>query len=204
MTAFGIEGASTPPCSSGSHVAAAAADRKRTEATDTSSSPLAPPKPVEKVLATSTANISGGKRVVPAAASDEANTETSTKKRLVGMRFSASRPPLMPKFKAVVLAAPSTRHQSVEKAPDNSVCQLYVEGDRLVAAGRLLKFKPVFHGRVVDADLVVGSLLIVRAGMHSYAYQNGFPPPAMQRSKLRMADVLQTSIVWSLALIRIV
>jgi len=204
VTASGTEVASTTPCSSGTHVAAAAAGEKRTEAADTSSSPLAPPKPVDKVPATSTANISGGKRVVPAAAGDEADTETSKKKRRVGMRSSASRPPLMPKSKPVVLAAPSTRHQSVEEAPDNSVCQLYVEGGRLVAAGRLLKSKRVLHGRVVDADLVVVSLLSVRAGMHSYPYQNRFPPPAIQRSKLRMADVLQTSIVWSRALIRVV
>jgi len=203
VTASGTEDASTAPSSSGSHVAAAAVGGKRTKAADTSSSPLAPSKPVDKVPTTSTTNMSGSKSVVPAWACDEADTETSTKKRRVGMRFSAFSPPLMPKFKPVVLAAPSTRHQSVEESYDNSVCRLYVEGGRLIAAGRLLKSKLVLHGRVVDADLGVVSLLSVRAEMHSYPYQNWFPPPVMQRSKLRMAGGLQTSIVWSRAFIRV-
>jgi len=149
-------------------MAATAAGGKRMEAADTSSSPLAPPEPVEKVPATLTAKRWGGKRVVPAEAGDEADNETSTKKGRVGMRSSASRPPLMPGSRPVVLAAPSTRHQSLEETPDNSICQLYVKGGRFVAAGRLLKSKRVLHGRVVDADLVVVSLLSVRAGMHSY------------------------------------
>jgi len=168
VTASGTEDASTTPCSSGSHMAATAAGGKRMEAADTSSSPLAPPEPVEKVPATLTAKRWGGKRVVPAEAGDEADNETSTKKGRVGMRSSASRPPLMPRSRPVVLAAPSTRHQSLEETPDNSICQLYVKGGRFVAAGRLLKSKRVLHGRVVDADLVVVSLLSVRAGMHSY------------------------------------
>jgi len=171
---------------------------------DSSSTPTATPRPMAEVPATYTANIAGGKRVVAAVAGDEAKTELVTKKRRVGMRSSASRPPVMPTSKPAVLRAPSTRNVSVEDAPDNSVCQLYVEGGQLVAEGRLLKSKRVLHGRVVDADLVAVCLLSVRAGMHSYPYQNRFPSPSTQRSKLRMADVLQTSIVWSRAHIRVV
>jgi len=203
MTASGTAGSSTAPCSSSNQGAAASARGERTEAADTSGTSTATLRPVAEVPDTGTTKVSGGKRVVPTAAGHEAETELLTKKRRVGVRASAARPPVMPKAKPAVHAAPSMPHMSVNEAPDNSLCHLYVDGGRMVAEGRLLKSKRVLHGRVVDADLIVVCLLSVRAGMHSYPYQNRFPPPSPQRSKMRMADVLQTAIVWSRSLVRV-
>jgi len=167
----------------------------------TLSDPL-PPKAGPKVPAATTTTRSAGKRVVTAASADEAQSETVAKKRSVETRSSSARPPVMPTSTGTV-RTPSL-YRSVDAAPDNSLCQLFVEGGRLVAEVRLLKSKRVLHGRVVDADLVVVCLLSARAGMHSYPYQGRFPPPSPQRTRLRMADMLRTSIVWSRTLVRVV
>ena len=123
---------------------------------------------------TLTVTRSVGKRVAKtaaaAAAAEDEEPGTLPKKRRVGIRSTAARPPVMPKPKPTGEAkSPSTR-PSVKAAPDNSPCKLYVDGGRLVAEGRLLKSRRVLHGRAVDADLVVVCVLSVRAGMHSYPY----------------------------------
>jgi len=167
----------------------------------TLSDPL-PPKAGPKVPAATTTTRSAGKRVVTAASADEAHSETVAKKRSVETRSSSARPPVMPTSTGTV-RTPSL-YRSVDAAPDNSLCQLFVEGGRLVADVRLLKSKRVLHGRVMDADLVVVCLLSARARMYSYPYQGRFPPPSPQRTRLRMADMLRTSIVWSRTLVRVV
>lgn len=192
--------ASTTPCSTGSELGAAGGRGQRAVVVDKSGAPVAKHKPA----ATSTAKFPGRKRAVLDAAAVEAEPGLLTKKRRVGMRSSADRPPVKPTSRPAVQAAPKTLQLSVQAAPDNSVRQLYVDGGLLVAGGRLLRSKRVLHGRVVDADLVVVCLLSVRAGLHSYPYQTRFPPPSAQRSKLRMADVLRTSIFGSRALVRVV
>jgi len=124
------------------------------------------------------------------------------KKRLVGMRSTAARPPVRPKQKPTGETKPPSTRPSMETAPDNSPCQLYVDGGRLVAEGKLLFSQRVLHGRAVDADLVVVCELIMKAGMHSYPYQTLCSPLFQQRAKLRMADVLQTMMMWSCALVQ--
>jgi len=54
----------------------------------------------------------------------------------------------------------------------------------------------------MDADLVVVCELIMKAGMHSYPYQTRCSPLFQQQAKLRMADVLQTMMMWSCALVQ--
>jgi len=157
---------------------------------------------------TLTVTRSVGKRVAKTAAAagtaDYEEPGTVPKRQRVGMRSTAARPPVMPKPKPTGEEKPPSTRLSVEVAPDNSPCQLYVDGGRVVAEGRLLKSRRVLHGRVVDADLVVFCVMSVRAGMHSYPCQTRFPPPFQQRTKLRMADVLKTMIVWSCALVQAV
>jgi len=159
-----------------------------------------------KEPSTLTVTRSVGKRVAEtaaaAAAPEDEEPGTLPRKRRVGMRSTAARPPVMPKPKPTGEAKPPSTRPSVKAAPDNSPCRLYVDGGRRVAAGRLLKSQRVLHGRAVDADLVVVCVLSVWAGMHLYPYQTQLPPPFQQRSKLRMADVLQTLIVWSRALVQ--
>jgi len=144
------------------------------------------------------------KTTAAAAAADYEEPGTVPERQRVGMRSTAARPPVMPKPKPTGEAKPPSPRLSVETAPDNSPCQLYVVGGRVVAEGTLLKSRRVLHGRAVEADLVAVRVMSVRAGMHSYPYQTRFPPPFQQRTKLRMADVLKTMIVRSRALVQAV
>jgi len=81
--------------------------------------------------------------------------------------------------------------------PDSSECLLISPADKVVATGRLVKSRKVFHGIPVDLDVVVVTVLTVCDALCKYPLQSRYRLPGRRRTTKRLADLLGNEVVWS-------
>jgi len=86
---------------------------------------------------------------------------------------------------------------SVASRPDSSECLLLSPAGKVVATGRLVKSRKVFHGIPVDLDVVVVTVHTVCDALCKYPLQSRFRLPGRRRTTKRLADLLGNEIVWS-------
>ena len=86
---------------------------------------------------------------------------------------------------------------SVAGRPDSSECLLLLSASKVVARGRLVKNRKVFHGVPVDSDVVVVTVLSVCDALCKYPLQSRYRWPGRRRTVKRLADLLGNEVVWS-------